>query len=529
MPTADEVVTKYTLDPSGYVRGAKKVEQATRDTARSIGGFQSLGGGFKGMGSGIVGGFASLIPVLGKVFDLVKRIAGLAAAGAGAIAGLGLAAMKVAADFDAMKRGLAAVSGSMEEAQRQMNRLETVAKLPGLGFSEAVEGAIKLQAAGMDFRLAERSLMAFGNALAQAAGTKEDLFGVVLALSQIATKSKVSAEEINQIAERVPQIRQAMLSAFGTADTEALSKQGIGPQQFITAIIAELEKLPQATGGARNSFENFGDTVKRVLKSIGDTLNAFLLPMFDRLVGYLEKLNQSRVFATIAQNALLGPRNAQGFRPIMHTMGANATSSDPVAMFVSQAVATLEVIPDLMRLAVDVLVDAVDNLGKFVTTVMGAFNAVIGLVNKLPGVDLKKMDTASLVFNKEDHQTRLREILSRRNKRAGDIMGILSMPDEPGAASDAGIGSFRNSPGADLLQQVADNTAAIAEHTKPLYDAGRHIVGGGDLARMGVSPVERGKSYGSDDVGKVLSALERLLRSGLTGGDIVAARRQGAF
>ncbi len=185
---------------------------------------------------------------------------------------LGKAAVDAAKDFDSLKRGLTAVAGSSAEAERQMKRLKEVAKLPGLSFEQAVQGSIRLQAAGFSAQLAERSLKAFGNALATVGKGSAELEGVNLALSQIMSKGKVSAEEINQIAERVPQIRKIMIAAFGTADTEILQKAKITSEQFVKVITGELEKLPKVTGGVANSFENFQDTMRASLAELGKAI-----------------------------------------------------------------------------------------------------------------------------------------------------------------------------------------------------------------------------------------------------------------
>ena len=185
---------------------------------------------------------------------------------------LGRQAVKTALDMDSLKKGLIAVEGSSAGAERALKRLEQVAKLPGLGFREAVQGYTNLRATGMAADLAERSLMAFGNALATVGKGKSELDGVVLALGQIEAKGKVSAEEINQIAERVPQIRQIMKDAFGTADTELIQKAGITSRQFVEAVTGELEKLPKVTTGLKNDFENATDSIEKSLNRIGTSI-----------------------------------------------------------------------------------------------------------------------------------------------------------------------------------------------------------------------------------------------------------------
>jgi tape measure domain-containing protein len=111
--------------------------------------------------------------------------------------------------------------------------------------------------------------MAFGNALALVGKGKSELDGVILALGQIASKGSISAEEINQIAERVPQIRQVLVSAFGTASTEAIQKMGITADEAIKRIISGLEQLPKATQSALTTFENLQDALEAAFLPIG--------------------------------------------------------------------------------------------------------------------------------------------------------------------------------------------------------------------------------------------------------------------
>jgi tape measure domain-containing protein len=189
------------------------------------------------------------------------------------LAALGVASLKVAGDFEALQKGLSAVMGSSEEAAKEFERLKEVAKLPGLGLEEAVQGSINLQAVGFAAEQSREILKGFGNALATVGKGKADLEGVITALSQMASKGKISAEEINQIAERVPQIRKVMKDAFGTADTEELQKMGISVDQFVAKATEELRKLPPVAGGINNAFENVSDGIKLSLKAVGDAIN----------------------------------------------------------------------------------------------------------------------------------------------------------------------------------------------------------------------------------------------------------------
>ena len=60
------------------------------------------------------------------------------------LAAIGVAAVASSMKMESLKKGLIAVSGSAEEADKQLTRLKEVAKLPGLGLEEAVQGSIRI-------------------------------------------------------------------------------------------------------------------------------------------------------------------------------------------------------------------------------------------------------------------------------------------------------------------------------------------------------------------------------------------------
>lgn len=195
-----------------------------------------------------------------------------AALSVGAISSLAKDAVTAAGNLEGLVNGLTAVSSEGEDVQATLARLAKVAAQPGLGFAEAIQGAVNLRAVGFSAKQAEDILTQFGNALATVGKGKDDLAGVVLALSQIISKGKVSAEEINQIAERVPQIRKVMKDAFGTADTEAIQKMGIAVEDFVGRVVAELAKIPRVAGGLRNELENTSDQIDQLTAKLGKEL-----------------------------------------------------------------------------------------------------------------------------------------------------------------------------------------------------------------------------------------------------------------
>ncbi len=191
--------------------------------------------------------------------------------------------------YEQMKMSLISLTGSAALAERQLIRLREAAKLPGLTFQGAVEGAVKLTAVGLSASMAERTMIAFGNALATVGGGAPEMSGVLLALTQIKAKGRALAEEINQLADRFSMIRKVILDAFGTASTEQLAKYGISADLFISAIVTQLEKMPRITNTAQYSMKNFTDALLQHKMVVGEQL----LPALKNVLGVLTSLTRA--------------------------------------------------------------------------------------------------------------------------------------------------------------------------------------------------------------------------------------------
>lgn len=180
---------------------------------------------------------------------------------------LGLSAIKSAGDMQALTIGLTATMGSAKLASEEVEKLRILAKDPGLSFKQVIDGSNRLQIAGLSAEQARKTIKEFGNAMASVGNT--DLSGVVLALGQIQGKGKIFAEEINQINERVPQIRVAMQKAFGTSDTKALQDMGISSEEFIRKVTEQFATLPRAANGFNNAVVNLQDAWEQFLMNQG--------------------------------------------------------------------------------------------------------------------------------------------------------------------------------------------------------------------------------------------------------------------
>lgn len=546
-----ELLAKIKLEGATEAkRGLEDVGSAAHKTAGALS--SRLGGAIKELG--------------GHFVDTAGKAALLSTAVGGAI---GAAAFQAAAKMDSLTRGLASVSKNSADLQGQLARLREVAKLPGLGFEEAVQGSVALQAAGISARLSERSLMAFGNALASVGKGKADLDGVTLALQQIASKGKISAEEINQLNERVPQIRKAMQAAFGTSDTEALGKMGIDTTTFINGVVTQLERLPRVTGGIQNDLENLSDAINQALiplgKGIADLFSGVsgtgenLIATFKRVgtqIGeVLSAIGKSGVLAEVGKSlaGIFGLDIGQGLQqnmarvagviasvlknlPEMGKMAADYFSKvwDAATQNIGIAFSNLWAMlkSGFSNIFSDIKADFYDMIGKLLQSIPHLPGAPSGLFatgqkyldmaqgerNTVAVPDLQKLvDMPKLSGS---FAPLLKDADAFTNSIVSKIKPYSQLPEGlnyGGGASTQGGGM--NS----IFAEWDKNLAKIEANTKATANAldSRRVFGGGELAKMGVTEAERQTGrpdpYTRSVDASLRSAIHRIVRADRNG------------
>ena len=496
----DTLITEYSLKDN-YSGPARNITQATGGIASQM---ASLG---DVIASNAVQGALNVI-----IKGWQVAATSIAAAG-GALATLAAVSSQQSADMEADRLALSAYTGSAEELTYVLNRLKEVARLPGLGLQEAIRGSAALQAVGFDARLAERALLAFGNALASVGRGKDDLSGVIVALSQIVSKGKVSAEEINQIAERVPQIRGIMASAFGTADTEAIAKN-FNVDQFITGIIAGAEKLPRVAGGMKNAYENAGDAIKGALATIGDAVNTYALPALNKMADFVGYLTESGTLNKIADQ-MARAFGAQNWGDALVNLGATLIA----------AFQQLPAIIYSVQLAGQTLFKTLaQNVNVFIATFNGLmerlrrldpFHIVIppGRVSELGPIAMNMFNGSAFDnLGKSFNQDRENLIYGFNNYRPSNTVG-----------GDTSQGSI-NSP-ASSLAKTADNTAKMVDLQRQTLDITKSQLGGGNQAKYASNAVNLSRAGRTGDrVESAIRVLADTIREEIFGAQLVQAR-----
>ena len=249
------------------------------------------------------------------------------------LAALGAASLKAFGDIQALKNGLTAITGSAEEANTQFVRLKELAKLPGLGLKEVTKGSISLQVIGFSAEKAEKSIKAFGNAVALVGGGTDEFKRATYGLAQLANTDFPLGEDLNIIKDAIPQVTPLLKEAFGTARSDELKALGISSGQVVDAIVGGLSKLPPVTGGINNAFENLKDGVFQSLSEIGEIIdkNLDISALSDRIVEGLSSITEwfKNLSPEVQQATLVFAGLAIVIPPIIAALGVFITTILP--------------------------------------------------------------------------------------------------------------------------------------------------------------------------------------------------------
>jgi tape measure domain-containing protein len=274
----------------------------------------------------IVGTVAKVVgEVVGKVAEIAGAVIQMAGQVAGAVAQAGLAFTQFAIEvgqsafstfsrLDQLSRGLALYSDSAEDYRKTFKDLRELAKLPGLGLEEVMEATTSLRAAGLGAEKTRQSILGIGRALAAVGKGKGDFKGTMLALQQMVTAGKVEGDEIRQLSERVPQIRQVLLKAFGSAKGADISKvmeeTGMTIYDVIDKINKELLKIPGTTASVAVNLENIQDDLKLAFAPIGQGIAQMVtaaMPGIGSLIEMFAKISTGigEAFYAVGQSGVI--------------------------------------------------------------------------------------------------------------------------------------------------------------------------------------------------------------------------------
>lgn len=191
---------------------------------------------------------------VGKWTELNSKInvigGGLKMVGASAVS-MGKSLFQAEADFEGLVRGLSATVTEAGQLEREIDGLKEVAKLPGLGFKEALQGAIALKGVSMSAKEAKDTMMAFGNALANVGKGKTELDAILVSLQQMVSTRQLDLVNLKEISGRLPGFLE-IAERFPQDD----------PREWLRLVVTELEKIPKAAESAQDKLDNMKDAAE---------------------------------------------------------------------------------------------------------------------------------------------------------------------------------------------------------------------------------------------------------------------------
>ncbi|MFC4768745.1 tape measure protein [Effusibacillus consociatus] len=212
---------------------------------------------------------------------------GAAVAGA-ALTGLAAVGAKTGVQFNAnMEQALISFEtllGSADKAKKMVGDLQKFAATTPFEFPGIQDSAKLMLAMGFNAEQIMPNLKAVGDAVAAIGGNEETLQGVTMALGQMLTKGKVSAEEMNQLAERGIGAWDIMSQKLGKSKQELMKMAEEGKLMADVALPALIEGMGTKFAGAMDKqSKTFTGMMSTIRDNMNMTLGALTQPLFESL------------------------------------------------------------------------------------------------------------------------------------------------------------------------------------------------------------------------------------------------------
>jgi tape measure domain-containing protein len=310
-------------------------------------------------------------PLFGQMAGAIKSIGPAAAVLTGVT--VGLASVKEGVEaviaatirYEATMKQLEFALGSVALARQEYEFLLDVTKRLGLDLNASAEGFAKLAAATKGTALEGQQTRVIFEGVASAAASLNlsaaDTSGVMLALSQIITKGKVSMEELRgQLGERLPGAMQIAARSMGltTAELEKMVESGVDSIQF-------MEKFGPAMVAA------FGPTAAQNVNSLSGQIN-LLKTEFELLLVKIGKGGIGQAAVAVFQD----------LRGAIEGVSGAIDDMDPTTV-----AAVKEVFKQLYDLVGETFFALLNGVGEAASALNGLINGVLGVVAGFVGLE----------------------------------------------------------------------------------------------------------------------------------------------
>jgi lambda family phage tail tape measure protein len=462
---------------------SKKLEQLTAQRERITGGRRLSGMQLaQGVGAALSGG------IFGGPEGLIGGLGGLAVGGVGgAFAGAAFGAQvgmfrqqlgtvtDYSARIDKLQIALRGIVGSQDAYSQALAAAASVTRDLNIPQEVAIQGMTRLSAAvkgaGGTVSDSAFAFRAVSEAVKATGGNAEQADGALLALTQVFSKGKVSAEELNQIAERLPGTFTLFAKAAGMTGPQlqkALQEGQVGLNdlmKFLQLISTEYGqtalKIADSSqeAGARLSvaMKNMQLEVGRALQPIGASLQS-------AFADFITKITPSVVSAmkgiAAAFEFLIENKTASGLATFALQLGA--VTAGLIAL--RSAMATLAAVniasmftttAASAKITGDVLTTTAANAGGLTTKLAGLRGAVSALALSFAKPIILTVGIAGVVVV-IDYLNKLNAAKDRLKRASTASKGENWLQEIGGSATDVATLRKQVQAAGDTYQYLAD-------------------------------------------------------------------------
>lgn len=380
------------------------------------------------------------------------NLAGLAASGAFLGIGAALVAggtalttfgLKSAASIEQTKISFTALTGSAENGLKTFNDLQKFAAVTPFEFPEVAAAAKRFLAfhdsVGLSVDSLQDYLNTIGNVVSVTGGGGDAMSRISLAIGQIGSTSKVTLDNLNQIADAIPGFSpiSAIAKSMGITTAEAMERVSAGTisaKDGIAALLDGMSKFPGAAGAMEMQsqtllgvFSTFKDTVSLALSNafspvipqikqtltdltpiLGDALKAIapalgevlatVLPLVGNLVKGLAPILTPLIHAI---NDVLSPLGPQ-LQPLGEAIGKIVVAFAPLAPILGTVISQLvqALIPAIEQWAADpnlpLLVESFGELAVALLPLIPPLSDLLVLFAKISGPQMSAIVTVKI-------------------------------------------------------------------------------------------------------------------------------------
>lgn len=355
-------------------------------------------------------------------------IAILAALSVGAIINFGKEITGITSRFEGLENAIVFASG--QQGAKNMAFLDTTIKDLNLNMESSYKGfqtlTGSLKGTALEGQATRDIFEAVGIAASVMNLSAEQSEGAFLALSQMASKGKVSAEELRgQLGERIPGALGIAARAMGMTQAqfnEMLDSGKIMAEDFLPKFSKELKNtfeggLPAAMNSMQSAINRQENALTQFKLKTGETFRPLIIGVLDAGNFLFSFLSDMMGYTEPVKNALMGVADA--FQPVMDAIKNNGFiqfSGDT-----NFARLAMEGVAGVIRFLTPLL----ELLFKIIGGVESAFNYVRKALMENITAMYESGNTAQFLSNIIGILTWVWELLAPAISYAGEILGVV--------------------------------------------------------------------------------------------------------